>query len=219
MSPTVLTLGLLLLASPALSQASSISSPKGNSLLSITQEWSAGSLLGNLVDLHAGPGDREVRLWTGYGVTTTRGVILRQEAGEWSGWTASVVRCFVIVPLSIADTLGPASEARYRAQARAHCGEKSAPEGRVFEADTVQLKKVKLSAAPDSIWQAMIRAGLMEIPPMVDRQWIMEDGTTFVLEVRVGPNYRASVIELTTPPETETDRRIQAIAAILAPVR
>ena len=206
---------IVLLPAGLSAQATIISAPEHNYFLRITHEWGQQSSLGELPSLNFAPEDREVRLWVGYGTTRTRGIILRRRGEVWSGASASVVRCMLIVPLAVADTMGPAAEARFHHEAKAHCGERSAPEGRLITADTLQLNPIELPSNPDSIWTVLLSEGLMTLPATIPRAWIMDDGTTFVLEVREGASYRASVIEKTTPPESPDDGRIQSIALTL----
>jgi hypothetical protein len=68
---------------------------------------------------------------------------------------------------------------------------------------------------PDETWDALVDARLFRLPPAVPRSWVMMDGRTYVLEVRRGAEYRASVIEHTSPPETAGDRVVRAIAALV----
>ncbi len=214
MRPLSALLILLCQAPTAGAQATVISAPNDDYLLEVTQQWGSSSPLGELKNLALDHDDREVRLWIGYGLFGTQGTILRRVGGKWTGWRAKVIRCNVVVPLAIADTLSKAAEMAYEVQARTHCGEPTASEGRVFEVDTLQLTGITPPDDIETLWLTAERRGLMTLPPKIPRDWVMLDGTTYVLEVRKGREYRASVIEQRIPPESEPDQRIQAVAAV-----
>lgn len=193
-------------------------------LLRITQRWGRESPLGALVARPMGPDDVEVRLWEGYGLGGQWGVIMRREGGRWRAWHARIVRCTYSVPIPVGDTLSPASVARYRRLARARCGERDAgragaPPGTYgwidIADDTVGLAPVTSGAPLASLWAEAVRAGVAELSPRVPRTWMMLDGHTYVVELRRGDEYRASVIEHTTPPETAADTAVQAVATVL----
>ena len=75
----------------AAAQATRISAPERNYLLEITQQWAAESPLGSLPLIPMGDSDVEVRVWGGYGLTGSSGVVLRRIAGRWRGWEIKVV--------------------------------------------------------------------------------------------------------------------------------
>jgi hypothetical protein len=83
----------------------------------------------------------------------------------------------------------------------------------VFEADTVGLYPL-MSADYEAFWQNLKQNGLLELPPQVPRKWMMVDGHTYVVEVRRGSDYRASVIE-NTKPESRADTLVQRLAAMM----
>jgi hypothetical protein len=222
-------LSWLLVAASALpprsagAQATRVVADTQSYLLRITQQWGRNSPLGALAERRIGADDVEVRLWEGYGLGGSAGIVLRRSAGRWSLWEADMVRCMYRVPIAVGDTLTPPSIRRYQALARRRCaernaGEADAPPGTygwtVVSDDTVGLRPLRLRGRPEATWTALVEAGVLRLPPSVRRAWTMLDGHTYVLEVRQGAEYRASVIEHTSPPETAADSAMQAVAAI-----
>ena len=65
------------------------------------------------------------------------------------------------------------------------------------------------------LWAGAVDDGVLELPPSVEREWVMLDGHTYVVEVREGDSYRTSVIAHTEP-EVEADRQVQAVARRLS---
>lgn len=183
-------------------------------LLRITQEWPEGSPLGTTLGLQLSTNDIELRVWSGYGITGTRGIILRRIDGTWRGWSAIVHRCSSFVPIPVADTASAATLAAFRERARRECG--GAPRGppvpaRVFTVDTLETKVLGPEVRIADAWDRAVNAGVLELPPQIQRTWMMADGFTYVVELRRGSTYRASVIEHVNPPEVEADRQVQAV--------
>lgn len=146
----------------------------------------------------------------------TTGVVLRRTAGRWSGWRTRTHQCLLHLPPDVGDTLSDASVRRYKDQARRSCGDElvdTLAAATVISADSLEVRAVPAEQGPelDAAWRDAVAAGVLALPPEVPRTWEMLDGRTFVVEVRHGDGYRASVIECTQPPETETDRRIQRV--------
>jgi hypothetical protein len=222
--PLVLLCASALLARDAPAQATRVLADTQSYLLRVTQRWGRASPLGALAERPTRGDDLEVRLWQGYGYGGVWGAILRRSSGRWAGWAARVVHCTFHVPISVGDTLSAPSVRRYQALARRRCGERNAgqseaPPGTygwtVISDDTLDLRGLESPARLDETWDALVDAGLFRLPPSVPRSWVMMDGHTYVLEVRRGAEYRASVIEHTSPPETAADTTMQAVAAIL----
>jgi hypothetical protein len=190
--------------------------PTRSFLLSITREWGRESALGDLATARMGPEDVEVRFWDGYGLTGTSGTVLRRVGGRWQAWRAEVQPCPVHLPIPVGDTIKPAALAVYREQARKNCGDHTGDTlaaETVFMADTVGLYSLP-EIDYEAYWQELKRVGLLELPPNVPRTWIMADGFSYVVEVRRGGDYRASVIENATP-ETRADTVIQRLAGMI----
>src|SRR4029079_277238 len=114
---------------------------------------------------------------------------------------------------------------RYTAEARRHCGtavtDVSAG-SQVLATDTLLVAPLNV---PDStIAEAgnmAERGGAFELPARVDRNRVLDDAFIYVVELRRGNDYRASVIEHTERAETRVDQHVRDIYAavnrLLAP--
>lgn len=207
----------LLAPSPGPAQARRVTEPAGNYLLDITRGWARASPLGDLQRARMGSGDVELRFWSGYGSAGTRALVLRRTFAGWAAWRAVVHYCDLVLPRAVGDTLTRASVQRYQAEARRRCDEpRDESSGVVITADTLEV--VPLDAAVDlaGLWDELGSAGLLRLPPQVPRTRDGGEDHTYVVEVRRGDEYRASVIGRVTPPETDADRRVQRIDALLA---
>lgn len=215
-------LALAVLASSAGSaQARVLSAPPEPSLLSITRQWSRASSLGDLREVRAGPGYLELRVWGGFGLATrTQGVVLRRAAGQWSAFLAQVMRCEIQIPMAVGDTASRATMQRYTAEARRQCGTPLTdvgPGAYIVTADSLVVDRL---SAPDSVvehaWTAAVRAGVLRLPGHVERSRVVDDAFMYVVELRSGGDYRASVIEHVEPPETEADRQVRDVYAAVS---
>lgn len=208
----VLTAWALLSSSAAEGQVRIVSAPRDDYLLEITREWSRGSALGDLQAKPIHPDDIEVRLWGGYGISGTRGLILRREGGRWTAQRAIVHGCWVVIPFDV--ELTPELKERYQEEVKQRWCEEMPNRRRLMDADTLEIRSIQTRANFEAVWEEAMTAGILELPPEVPRDWVMMDGCTYVLEVRRGNEYRASRIE-ETEPETDADYQIQAIAELL----
>lgn len=192
-----------------------VSMPVGNYLLEITRGWSRHSRLGDLRRRTTAAGDVEVRAWGGYGIGGTGGVVLRRQGGVWQAWRADAVRCQLSVATSIIDTTSAATQAAYAELSWRICkgsvGDVSRG-AKVFTTESATLVPLPVNgAAIDSAWSAAVREGLLTLPPSVSRAGRMLDGFTYVIEVRQGADYRASVIEDVEPPEAPADTQARRV--------
>ena len=215
----------VLFSEDAVSQARVLSAPPEPSLLNITRQWSRASSLGDLRELRAGSGYLELRVWGGYALTTgTQGVVLRRDEGRWSAFLARVMRCELQIPKGVGDTASRATMRRYVAEARRQCGTVTdlGAGARVITADTLVVARL---SAPDSAienaWNAAVRAGAFQLPGRIERNRGMDDVFMYVVELRNGGDYRASVIEHLERPETAADQQVRdvyiAVSRLLAP--
>lgn len=201
-----------------------VSAPFGP-LLEMTRRWSRASSLGDLQERALAPDDIEVRAWSGYGIGGSDAIVARREGGTWRAWSAEVVGCHISVVASIADTASAETRKGFIAAARKNChsaiGTPRPGEGSVlFMSDSVEVTALAASsAAIDSAWNAAVSAGMLTLPPSVPRKWWMLDGSTYLLEVRRGNEYRAAAIESLETPEVEADAQIKAVYAALSRIR
>jgi hypothetical protein len=143
-------------------------------------------------------------VWSGYGLGGTYGVILRRTSGRWQAWRARVVTCLIKLSTPSTD-IGSLPEDSILAEARRHCPRFAEGAGSFRRVDTLALEPADARNA-GTIWDQVLSAGVLELPPRIPRKWIMLDGCTIVIEVRRGDSYLASRIEAIKPPEVDADR-------------
>jgi hypothetical protein len=213
---TELAIGVLF-GGRAFAQARVVSAPPEPSLLNITRGWSRASSLGDLRELKTASDYVELRVWGGFGLKTeTQAVVIRREGTQWSAFLARVMRCEILIPRSAGDTASRETMQRFVADARRNCGKALNDVGAGAQIVTAETLLVARVSAPDSLiehaWSAAVRAGVVQLPPRVDDRAI-DDAFTYVVELRRGNEYRASVIEHVVPPVADADRRIREIYA------
>ena len=212
-------LALAVVASQAgFAQARIVSAPPEPSLLNITGQWSRASSLGDLRELRTAPDYRELRVWGGYGLTTeTQGVVLRRAGGVWSAFVARVMRCEIKIPLVVGETASRATIQHYTAQARQQCGRKLedvGPGAHIITTDTLLVVPLSVpESAIEDAWMAAERAGALQLPPRVERNRVIDDAFMYVVELRIGNDYRASTIEHLEQPETKADQQVKDVYA------
>jgi len=114
---------------------------------------------------------------------------------------------------------------RYTAEARRHCGTTVAEVtagSQVLATDTLLVAPLDVAEGLiGETWAAAERAGALDLPGRVERNRVVDDVFTYVVEVRRGDDYRASVIEHIERPELRADQQIRDIYAavnrLLAP--
>jgi len=212
-------LALLVLTSQAgFAQARVQSAPPEPSLLNITRQWSRASILGDLRELRTGSDYRELRVWGGYGLSTeTQAVVLRRANGQWSAFLARVMRCEIQIPRIVGETASRATMQQYTAEARRRCGVKLrdvGPGSQIITTDSLLVDTLSVSgSAIEEAWNAAVRAGVFELPARLERNPAIDDGFTYVVELRSGGDYRASSIEHIQRPETQADQQIKDVYA------
>jgi hypothetical protein len=101
----------------------------------------------------------------------------------------------------------------YNAEARRQCGKKLedvGPGAQIITTDSLLVDKLNVpDSAIESAWTAAVRAGVFQLPPRVERNRAMDDVFMYVVELRSGDEYRASVIEHLPQPETAADQQVQ----------
>jgi hypothetical protein len=210
----------VLISQDGFAQARVLSAPPDPSLLNITRQWSRASSLGDLRELRVGSEYRELRVWGGYALTTgTQGVILRRDEGRWSAFLARVMRCELQIPIAVSDTASRATMQRYGAEARRNCGAVTdlGAGARVITTDTLVVARLSaLDSAIENAWTAAVRAGVFQLPGRVDRNRVMDDVFMYVVELRNGGEYRASMLEHLERPETAADQQIKDVYAVVS---
>lgn len=206
----------VLWARSADAQARVLSAPPEPSLLGITRGWSSASILGDLRELRTSSDYAELRVWGGFALTTaTQAVVLRRNDGRWSAFLARVLRCEMLIPRSVGDTASRATMQRFVAETRRHCGSPLVDVGagaQIITADTLVVDRLSVSDSTiEAAWNAAMSAGAFRLPGRVDHKHVADDAFMYVVEVRRGDDYRASVIEHVDRAESDWDRRMSEI--------
>ena len=222
MSMRLLFCALLGLVSPLtlVAQARTVSAPAGPSLVDIARQWSRASQLGDLREGQLSAGDVEVRAWTGFGIAGTHAVRLRREGGLWRAWRISMVSCSIVVPRAAGDTASRTTRTRWEAEARAQCGDTLTlpTSAHVISVDTLAVVPINAaSTVIESAWTGAVQRGMLILPPLPAREMTF-DGVGYVVEVRQGPAYRASVIQFAGDGSTDAERQMLSIMSSLAPL-
>lgn len=210
---------LVSVSPPGWGQARVASAPPEPSLLNLTGAWARASILGDLLEMRTPSDHIELRVWGGFGLGATQGVVLRRASGQWSAFLARVRRCEIQIPVAVGDTASRATMQRFVAQARSQCdtplGEVRAGV-RIITADTLAVDRMAVAdSLVEAAWSAAVRAGVMQLPGQVTRGEVPPTDFTYVVEVRRGSEYRASQIQHVEGAETEADRRVKAVYAAI----
>ena len=209
---------VVLLAQSGFAQARVQSAPPEPSLLNITRQWSRASILGDLRELRTGSDYRELRVWGGYGLSTeTQAVVLRRANGQWSAFLARIMRCEIQIPRVVGETASRATMQQYTAGARQHCGVKLrdvGPGSQIITTDSLLVDSLSVSGpAIEEAWNAAVRGGVFQLPARVERNPAIDDAFTYLVELRTGGDYRASIIEHVERAETRADQQVKDVYA------
>jgi hypothetical protein len=206
---------MVLSSRPSFGQARVVSAPPEPSLLNLTTGWARASILGDLRELRTQSDHRELRVWRGYGATETRAVVLRHAGGHWSASLARVIRCEIQIPRSVGDTAKAATMRLYVAEARRNCGTSVvdvSAGSQIIAADTLVVQPLDVSELEiDAVWKDALGAGALELPGRVKRDRAVDEGMTYLVELRRGNEYRAAEIEHLERPATKADSQVKQI--------
>jgi hypothetical protein len=198
-------------------QAKVVSVPAEPSLLNLTTSWSRASTLGDLREMKTRSDHIELRVWRGYGSAETQAIVLRRADGHWSASFARVIRCEIQIPTSVGDTASATTMRGYVAEARRRCGTSLTDVGagaRIIAADTVVVQQLEVPEPEiEMVWKDASSAGVLQLPGRVKRSWTMDDGITYLIELRRGDEYRVAEIEHVERPEVEADTQVKQIYA------
>jgi len=214
----LLALAIIGLSSrPASGQARVVSAPSEPSLLNLTTAWSRASPLGDPRELRTRSDYLELRVWHGFGPAETQAVVLRRTDGHWSASLARVLRCEIQIPKSVRDTASQATMRFYVAEARRQCGTSIvdvAAGARIITTDTLLVQHLEVPE-PDieTAWKDALEAGVLHLPGRVKRDSTVDNGSTYVIELRRGNEYRASEIEDLERPQVDADTQAKQVYA------
>ncbi len=205
----------LAVAASGVSQAQSYSEPENNYLHEIVQKWTEHTSVGNLRDAKFDDTDIEVRIWAGFGLRGSSGAVLRRTGDKWSVIILDLDRYFAggsneiaaeegLLPPCIVDAM------RDRCVIETSFDSDGNPE--FYGLDCVLITpspRHNVQQALAELWSSLESLGVRELPLTIERDWVMMDGHSYVIEVRVGSSYRATVTEHAY--ETEADEQIHKI--------
>ena len=208
---------LALVSRPAFSQARVVSAPPEPSLLNLTTGWARSSILRDLRELRTRSDYLELRVWRGFGASETQAIVLRRTDGHWSAILGRVIRCEIQIPKSVGDTASTTTMRHYVAEARRQCGTSVADVSagsRIITADTLDVQQLEVPESEiEAVWKDALGAGVLQLPGRVKRSGTVDDGITYVIELRRGDEYRAAEIEELERPEIEVDTQAKQIYA------
>ena len=198
-------------------QARVVSAPAEPSLLNLTGSWARASSLGDLREMRTRSDHLELRVWRGFGASETRAVVLRRADGHWSASLARVIRCEIQIPRSVGDTAKAATMRQYVAEARRNCGASVvdvSAGSQIIAADTLVVQTLDVQESEiDAVWKEVLDAGALELPGRVKRDRAIDEGLTYLVEVRRGNDYRGAEIEHLERPEVKADSQVQRVYA------
>ena len=195
--------------------ATRLSVPAKYSLLEFTVAPAIRSPLGDLRKVTMRASDVELRFWAGFGLVGTSGLIVSRRKGKWSAQRADMEPCMLTIPMSVGDTLSEASIARYEQLAFDRCAhELSGEGGRFFRVDKLVLTPLPVPSNMDELWESAMRDGLFDLPTGVARDFIMLDGHSFVIEVRIGAEYRATDLACVGKSTNSVDVKVRELGQL-----
>ncbi|MEO1118220.1 MAG: hypothetical protein AAFX75_10130 [Pseudomonadota bacterium] len=188
---------------PAYVSAQEYSEPADNYLHEVVQEWSEKSKIGSLRDAEFSEDEKEVRFWSGFGLTGTVADTLSWRGGKWMVSGGFIKRYRVGASNEIAaeeDMLPPCvlEEMSRRCVVKEAIGMDGKPRYYSLGCAIMDLGRPEKNQKPlAALWDEMTAFGLLTLPPSVDRDTnlVVLDGLSYVIEVRVGDTYRATVIQ------------------------
>ncbi len=180
-----------------------VSEPGDGYLHAVVQAWTEKSPVGSLRAMTLPENDVELRIWTGFNALGTWAHVLRRRNGEWTVSAIHIDRYYAgasnaiaaregILPPCIVDEMKSRCvvETTYDAQDR--------PLDYVLEcAQEEQPGQPDDQAEMAGLWDSLIALGLLSLPPTIERKrdWVSTGGHFYVIEVRTGNRYRATVTE------------------------
>lgn len=214
---------ILVMLLPTLVSAQDYSEPADNHLHEVVQEWSKKSKIGSLRDAEFAEGEKEVRIWSGFGLMGTVGDALSWRDGMWVVSKGFIMRYRVGATNEIAakgGMLPPCvlEEMSRRCVVRRTLGMDRQPHDYALDCAIMGLGRPENNQKPlGALWDELTALGLLALPPSVERDpsVVVVDGLSYVIEVRVGGSYRATVIrqDYEHPVDKQVHRILKAFDA------
>lgn len=208
---------------PVVATAQEYSEPADNYLHEVVQEWSNKSKIGSLRDAEFAEDEKEVRFWSGFGLTGTVGDSLSWRDGMWVVSQGFVMRYQVGATNEIAakqDMLPPCvlEEMSRRCVVQRTLGMDRKPHDYALDCAIMDRGRPENNQKPlAELWDELTALGLLSLPPFVERDpsVVVLDGLSYVIEVRVGDSYRATVIrqDYEHPVDKQVHRILKAFDA------
>jgi hypothetical protein len=194
--------------------AQSYSEPSRSFLHQIVQEWTEKSAVGNLRTATFSDDEIELRIWAGFGLRGSYGGILHRQGGTWTAshlelnrYTAGATN-----EIAVRDGLLPPTiveEMESRCVIETLQDSDGSPLEYSLSCAHARPSSISTSQQLAELWEMLVGLGILTLPPTIERDWIMMDGHSYVIEVRVGSQYRATVTEHAD--ETPVDEQIHQI--------
>ena len=90
---------------------------------------------------------------------------------------------------------------------------------RIIAADTLVVERLDVSEADiEAVWTDTEKAGVARLPDRA-KHTATTDGTTYIIELRRGDEYRAAEIEHVEHPEVEADSQVEHVYAAVKRLR
>ncbi|MEQ9310652.1 MAG: hypothetical protein RLN90_14440 [Balneolaceae bacterium] len=191
--------------------------PENNYLLEESQRWGENSGLERLPDKNLGEGSLELRYWSGFGLFGNKGVIINRINDKWNAYSIDVRMCDVLSQkVGIPDSLKNLVIIDIQYTDQINCNIES-DENIISEVhqftDSVFVSELQNDYNFDKLWKQLKREGILNLPIEVERSYAMTDGHSYVIEIKIGEDYRAFISA--NFDEFEVDIRAREMAGII----
>ena len=191
--------------------------PENNYLLEESQKWGEHSEFGSLPEKKIGEGNLELRYWSGFGLLGNKGVIINRIDNEWNAYSIDVRMCEVLrLKAGVSDSLKSLITIDLKYADQINCDIET-DEDVVNElaqfTDSVFVSKLNDDYNFDKLWKKLKREGILNLPIEIERSYGMTDGHSYVIEMKIGEDYRAFVSA--NFDEFEVDIRAREMAGII----
>ncbi|XWN38414.1 MAG: hypothetical protein ROO71_05615 [Balneola sp.] len=191
--------------------------PENNYLLEESQKWGEHSEFGSLPEKEIGEGNLELRYWSGFGLLGNRGVIINRSYDKWNAYSIDVRMCEVLsLKTGVHDSLKTflTIDLKYTDQINCNIESDQEIENEMAQfTDSVFVSELQNDYNFDKLWNKLKRKGILNLPIEINRSYGMTDGHSYVIEIKIGDDYRAFVSA--NFDEYEVDVRAREMAGII----